>query len=89
MRAHTQTHTHTQTVRSAGGEDLLCMPLVLACIGLHGACGASWRVCWMAPVACMHAHMQVVGGTPVVLAGNSLGGYASLATAAYRPDIVR
>ena len=33
--------------------------------------------------------MQVVGGGPVVLVGNSLGGYASLATAVEHPDIVR
>lgn len=33
---------------------------------------------------------EVVGGDePVVLAGNSLGGYAALATAAARPDLVR
>jgi hypothetical protein len=33
---------------------------------------------------------QIVGcSQPVVLAGNSLGGYASLATAAARPDLVR
>ena len=32
---------------------------------------------------------EVVGGKPVVLAGNSLGGYASLATAATYPGTVR
>ena len=30
-----------------------------------------------------------VGGGPAVLVGNSLGGYASLATAAAYPDLIR
>lgn len=32
---------------------------------------------------------QVAGGKPVVLVGNSLGGYNSLATAAKYPELVR
>ncbi len=32
---------------------------------------------------------QIVGGKSVVLVGNSLGGYNSLATAAKYPDLVR
>ena len=32
---------------------------------------------------------EVVGGRPSVLVGNSLGGYASLATAAKYPELIR
>ena len=33
--------------------------------------------------------MQVMGGEPVVLVGNSLGGYNALATAVLHPEVAR
>ncbi len=40
-------------------------------------------------IVCIRSFMSQVVGEPAVLVGNSLGGYAAMATAASHPDLVR